>query len=431
MKVLVVGSGGREHALAWKIKQSPKVRKLYCAPGNAGIAGEAECVPMAGDDVTSLVKFAKAKAVDLVVIGPEAPLTLGLTDLLEAEGILAFGCSRAAAELEGSKVFAKELMKKYHIPTAKFGIFEDPALAKDYIRDRKGQQVVKADGLAAGKGVIVCDSKGEAIRAIEQIMEQRAFGDAGKRVVIEKRMVGEEASFLAFTDGETVLPLASCQDHKAIHDDDKGPNTGGMGAYSPAPVVTRQLHDRIMKDVMVPAVKAMKAEGRLYQGVLYAGIMVTESGIEVLEFNARFGDPETQPLLFRMKSDIVDLLIACARADGSLASMKIEWYPDPAVCVVMASQGYPGHYDKGHEIHGLAEAAKLDNAYVFHAGTSVKDGKTVTSGGRVLGVTARGPDIPAAIEAAYAAVKTISWKGAYYRTDIGKKALKRCGCESK
>jgi phosphoribosylamine--glycine ligase len=427
MKVLVIGAGGREHALAWKIKQSKKVDKLYCAPGNAGIAKEAECVPMAADDVASLVKLAKGKAMDLVVIGPEAPLTLGLTDMLEKEGILVFGCGKAAAELEGSKVFAKELMKKYHIPTASFGVFEDPSLAKDYVRDRKGQQVVKADGLAAGKGVIVCSSKGEAIKAIEDIMEKRVFGDAGKRVVIEKRLTGEEASFLAFTDGETVLPLASCQDHKAIFDDDKGPNTGGMGAYSPAPVVTRQLHDRIMKDVMIPTVKAMKAEGKPYKGVLYAGIMITETGIEVLEFNARFGDPETQPLLFRMKSDIVDLLIACAKSDGSLAKMKIEWHPDPAVCVVMASAGYPGHYDKGLEIHGLDKASKLDKTYVFHAGTSLKDGKTITAGGRVLGVTARGQDIPSAIEAAYAAVKTISWKGAYFRTDIGKKALKRCG----
>jgi phosphoribosylamine--glycine ligase len=425
MKVLVVGGGGREHALAWKIAQSEQVEKVYCAPGNAGMVKDAECVPVPADDVDALVKTAVEKAVDLAVIGPEAPLTMGLTDVLEEKGILVFGCSRAAAEIEGSKVFAKELMKKHHIPSASFGVFDDPALARDYIRDRNNPQVVKADGLAAGKGVIVCDNNGDAINAVELIMEERAFGDAGDRVVIEKRLVGEEASFLAFTDGETVLPMASSQDHKAIYDGDKGPNTGGMGAYSPAPVVTGDLHEKIMSEIMIPTVEAMKKEGRPYKGVLYAGIMVTDSGTQVLEFNARFGDPETQPLLFRMKSDIVDFMVACAKADGSLKSMSIDWYEQPTVCVVMASKGYPGKYDKGIVISGLDDVSNLPETYVFHAGTAEKDGNIVTAGGRVLGVTARGRDIPGAIENAYKAVKKISWDGIYYRTDIGKKALNR------
>jgi phosphoribosylamine--glycine ligase len=425
MKVLVVGAGGREHALVWKIGRSDRVEKVYCAPGNAGMAKQAELVPVSAEDVNALVGAAVEKAVDLVVIGPEAPLTMGLSGALEEKGIMVFGCSKAAAEIEGSKVFAKELMKKYNIPSASFGVFEDTALAKDYIRDRNKPQVVKADGLAAGKGVIVCDNHGDAIKAVEQIMEERAFGDAGDRVVIEDRLKGEEASFLAFTDGEAVLPLASSQDHKAIYDGDKGPNTGGMGAYSPAPVVTEKLHKKIMSEIMIPTVKAMKKEGRLYKGVLYAGVMVTDSGTQVLEFNARFGDPETQPLLFRMKSDIVDFMVACAKADGSLKKMSIEWYDQPTVCVVMASKGYPGKYEKGLPVSGLEEVANLPETFVFHAGTAQKDGDIVTAGGRVLGVTARGKDIPDAIKNAYKAVETISWDGAYYRTDIGKKALNR------
>jgi phosphoribosylamine---glycine ligase len=424
MKVLVVGGGGREHALCWKLRQSPGVAKLWCAPGNAGIAQEAECLALAADDVAGLLRTVKEKAVDLVVIGPEAPLTLGAADGLAAQGTLVFGASRAAAEIEGSKVFGKELMARHGIPSAGFGVFDEPAAARAYIARQTRPLVVKADGLAAGKGVIVCRDAQEALAAVELIMEAKAFGAAGSRVVVEERLFGEEASFLAFTDGEQVVPLASAQDHKAIHDDDQGPNTGGMGAYSPAPVVTAALHELVMERVMVPTVRAMAREGRPYRGVLYAGLMITPAGPLVLEFNARFGDPETQPLLFRMGSDILPLLLACARADGTLAGLSIDWL-DPSVCVVMAARGYPGDYKKGYEISGLPAAAALPDTFVFHAGTAQAGGKTVTAGGRVLGVTARGRDVAAAIAAAYRAVRLISWDGAYYRTDIGRKALAR------
>lgn len=425
MKVLVVGGGGREHALCWKIRQSPLVEKVYCAPGNAGIAADAECLAVAADDLAGIEREVSARGVELVVIGPEAPLTLGLTDRLQQKGVLVFGASQAAAELEGSKIFAKELMRDHGIPTAAFAIFDDPAAARKYVRAAKVPQVVKADGLAAGKGVIVCRDAAEAEAAVAEVMEKKAFGAAGNRLIAEDRLIGEEASFLAFTDGETVVPMASSQDHKAVFDNDQGPNTGGMGAYSPAPVVTAALHDRIMNEVMIPTVRAMKKIGRLYRGVLYAGIMVTADGPMTLEFNARFGDPETQPLLFRMKSDVVPFLIACARADGSLSKMKIEWYDETAVCVVMAAGGYPGSYEKGKPISGIDEANWLDKTYVFHAGTKLVDGKVVTNGGRVLGVTARGKDTAAAIAAAYQAVKRISWDGAFCRSDIGKKALTR------
>jgi phosphoribosylamine--glycine ligase len=426
MKVLVVGGGGREHALAWKIRQSPLVERVFCAPGNAGIEREAECLPVAADDLAGLARLVKERGIELAVIGPEAPAILGLADRLQEQGVTVFGVSQAAAELEGSKIFAKELMRDAGIPTADFRVFTDAGQARAYVRGAGRPQVVKADGLAAGKGVIVCRGREDAEAAVAEVMEKKAFGAAGNRLVVEDRLEGEEASFLAFTDGETVIPLASSQDHKAIYDGDQGPNTGGMGAYSPAPVVTAALHDQIMNQVMIPTVRAMKKMGRLYRGVLYAGIMVTADGPMTLEFNARFGDPETQPLLFRMQSDIVPLLLACAR--GTLAGMKIEWTPEPAVCVVMASSGYPGSYRKGLPIHGLEKADAPPRAYVFHAGTAKKDGGIVTAGGRVLGVTARGQDIPRAIYNAYEAVKLISWNGAYYRTDIGKKALARKDC---
>jgi phosphoribosylamine---glycine ligase len=423
MKVLVVGAGGREHALAWKISQSDKVEKVYCTPGNAGISHDAECLTVQADDLEGIVSIAEQKKVGLVMVGPEVPLTMGITDMLEEKGIPVFGCSRKAAELEGSKAFSKELMKKYNIPTSEFGVFDDPEKAKQFAKDFQGKLVVKADGLAAGKGVIVCDNLDEAVLAIENIMEKREFGEAGDKIVLEERLFGEEASFLAFTDGETVLPMASSQDHKAIFDGDKGPNTGGMGAYTPAPVVSAKLHDEIMETIMIPTVKAMHDMGRPYKGVLYAGVMVTEKGPMVLEFNARFGDPETQPLMFRMKSDIVDFLMACAIPDGSLKDMEMKW-KDPTVTVVMAADGYPGSYKKGFEISGIDNANKLDETYVFHAGTAMKDGKLVTSGGRVLGVTSCGKDIEAAINNAYKAVDKISWEGAYCRKDIGQKALK-------
>ncbi|OGP59302.1 MAG: phosphoribosylamine--glycine ligase [Deltaproteobacteria bacterium RBG_13_61_14] len=423
MKLLLVGSGGREHALVWKLKQSAKVDKIFCAPGNAGIAEQAECLPVKGEDIEGLLKVAKEKKVDLTVVGPEAPLTLGIVDRFSAAGLRVFGPSQAAARIEGSKAFMKDLMKKYRIPSAAFATFDSPEKAKAYLKKVGAPIVVKADGLAAGKGVILCQTLPEAEAAIDQIMVKKEFGPAGDKVVIEEFLTGEEASFLAFTDGEAVLPLASCQDHKAIFDNDQGPNTGGMGAYSPAPVVTPQIYQQIIDQVMVPTVRAMKAEGAPYRGVLYAGLMIGKGGVKVLEFNARFGDPETQPLLFRMKSDLLPLLEASA--DGSLKGMKIEWHDQPAVCVVMASKGYPGSYEKGFPITGLPEANALPDTFVFHAGTALKDGKVVTAGGRVLGVTARGKDIKAAIDRTYQAVKKIRWDGAYYRTDIGRKALVR------
>jgi phosphoribosylamine---glycine ligase len=424
MKVLVVGGGGREHALSWKLSCSEKVDKVICTPGNAGIAADAELAPVGAEDIDGLIALADKEKPDLVVIGPEAPLVLGLSDTLRSKGFPVFGASQKAAEIEGSKVFSKELMKKYGIPTAPFAVFTEPAPAREYIKSSKAKLVLKADGLAAGKGVIVCDNESEALDAVTTIMEDKAFGSAGDKLLIEERLFGEEASFLAFTDGEVVIPLASSQDHKAVYDGDKGPNTGGMGAYSPAPVVTDELHKIIMDRIMIPTVKAMAEEGRKYTGVLYAGVMVTDDGPQVLEFNARFGDPETQPLMFRMKSDVVDFMMACAKADGSLAGMEMEWH-EPTVCVVMAAGGYPGSYEKGKIISGLDEAAKLDLVKVFHAGTSEKDGNIVTSGGRVLGVTARGTDVKSAIDKAYEAVGSISWDGVYYRKDIGQKALNR------
>jgi len=422
MKVLVVGGGGREHALCWKIAQSDRVEKVFCAPGNAGIEKEAECLAVGAEDLDGIVKAARQKGVDLVVIGPEAPLAMGLADRLEAEGIRAFGASKEAAELEGSKAFAKNIMKKYSVPTADFQVFQDPAKAKHYIKSASTRLVVKADGLAAGKGVIVCESKDQALDAVELIMEKKQFGAAGDKVVVEERLEGEEASFLAFTDGEHVLPLASSQDHKAIYDGGRGPNTGGMGAYSPAAVVTDELHKKIMERVMEPVVRGMAEEGRTCKGVLYAGLMIKDGEPGVLEFNVRFGDPETQPLLFRMESDIMEFIEACVAADGSLKGMEIKW-GRPSVCVVMASDGYPGRYQKGFEIKGLDRAEKMEDVYVFHAGTANKDGRIVTAGGRVLGVTARGADVPDAISRAYRAVRVISWDGAYCRTDIGNKAL--------
>jgi phosphoribosylamine--glycine ligase len=429
MKVLVVGGGGREHTLVWKIAESPKVDMIYCAPGNAGVPDcmvkgvKAENLPVQADDIDELLKVVKEKEIGLTVIGPEVPLTMGLADRLEKEGMKVFGPTQAGAELEGSKAFSKELMKKYGIPTADFEKFTSAEEARAYVKKIDAPVVIKADGLAAGKGVILCEKLEEAEEAIKLIMDDKAFGDAGDVLVVEEFLRGEEASFLAFTDGETVLPMVSSQDHKAIYDGDKGPNTGGMGAYSPAPVVTDEMFEKAMKEVMIPTVEAMKKEGRPYKGVLYAGLMIKDGEAKVLEFNCRFGDPECQPLLFRMKSDLVEIMEAVA--DGKLSEKTIEWDEKPAVCVVMAAGGYPGNYKKGHEISGIQDANALEDTYVFHAGTSDKDGKTVTAGGRVLGVTARGQDIEKAIKAAYKAVDKISWEGAYCRKDIGKKALSR------
>jgi phosphoribosylamine--glycine ligase len=423
MRVLVVGSGGREHALVWKLKQSPRIKQVFAAPGNAGIAELAECADIGASEVRRVADFAVSRGIDLTVVGPEVPLTLGIVDEFEARGLRIFGANQKAAELEGSKVFAKRLMKKYKIPTGFFQTFYRAEDAKRYIQDVGAPIVVKADGLAAGKGAIVCQTVKEALGAVRMIMEDRVFGDAGEKVVVEEFLSGEEASFLAFTDGETVLPLASSQDHKAVLDDDKGPNTGGMGAYSPAPVVTDAVHQKIMNQVMIPTVKAMAAEGRPYRGVLYAGLMIKGGEIKALEFNARFGDPEAQPLFIRMQSDLLPILEAVI--DGRLHDVEIEWSQEPAVCVVMASGGYPGVYEKGKVISGLRAASRLKDVVVFHAGTALAGGKVVTSGGRVLGVTAVGKDISEAIARAYRTVEKIRWDGVHYRTDIGKKALHR------
>jgi phosphoribosylamine--glycine ligase len=423
MKVLVVGGGGREHALVWKIAQSPRVKRVYCAPGNAGISEQATIVPIKANDLNGLLEFALKEKIDLTVVGPEDPLTRGIVDLFESKGLLIFGASGKAAEIEGSKAFAKEIMKKYYIPTAFCGIFDKRDDAVKYIRKVGAPVVVKADGLAAGKGVIICKTVEEAVQAVDEIMVKKIFGEAGNRVVVEEYLVGEEASYIAFTDGKTILPLASSQDHKAIFDGDQGPNTGGMGAYSPAPVVTDEVHGKIIEKILRPIIYGMGEEGRPYKGVLYAGLMIHEGHPKVLEFNARFGDPETQPVLMRMKGDIVSILEACMR--GTLAQHRIEWDNRSSVCVVMASKGYPGDYEKGKAIKGLEEVSRMEGVFVFHAGTARQDGQIATNGGRVLGVTGLGEDIPRAIEKTYRAVRKISWDGVYYRTDIGQKALCR------
>jgi phosphoribosylamine--glycine ligase len=423
MKILVIGGGGREHALVWKIAQSPAVRKIYCAPGNAGIAKQAECLPFSAEDVNPLADWAEKERIDLTVVGPEAPLTLGIVDTFEARGMKIFGPSRKAAEIEASKAFAKDLMKKYGLPAGESETFEDHGAAVRYVKNKGAPLVVKADGLAAGKGVIICRTLEEALAALDLIMIKKAFGQAGRKAVVEEFLEGEEASFLAFSDGETALPLPTSQDHKAIYDGDQGPNTGGMGAYSPAPVVSEKIHREVMNTIVIPAVRGMAAEGRRYRGVLYAGLIIRDGKPKVLEFNARLGDPETQPLLMRMKSDLIPVLQATT--EGKLAGLKVEWDPRPTVCVVMASGGYPGSYEKGKVISGLEEAAKVPGAFVFHAGTALKDGTVVTNGGRVLGVTALGEGIGEAIRRAYDAAARISWEGAYYRKDIGQKALVR------
>lgn len=421
MKVLIIGGGGREHALAWKIKQSPKVNRIFCAPGNPGTADIAENVDIAADDVDGLLHFALEKEIDLTIVGPEQPLVMGICDRFREKGLRIFGPSAKAAQIEGNKVFCKDLMKKYRIPTAEYQTLESPEDEVGLFETAKGPIVVKASGLAAGKGVLICRDIQEAKLAVKKIMVDKAFGDSGNQVVVEEFLEGQEVSVLAFTDGKTVIPLESAQDHKAAYDGDKGPNTGGMGAYSPAPALTEPLRKIVMDEILLPAVRAMEKENCPYQGILYAGLMLTKDGIKVLEFNARFGDPETQPLLMRLRSDIVPLFEACI--DGNLHEHSIEWKPMSSVCVVMASEGYPGSYPKGRPISGLTEAANLENIMVFHSGTKWADGKIVTNGGRVLGVTAMGEDIKSAIERAYEAVDKISWQGAHYRKDIGNRAI--------
>lgn len=423
MKVLVIGSGGREHALVWKISQSKRVEKIYCAPGNAGISRDAECVTVAADDVQGLVRFARKEEIDLTIVGPEVSLALGVVDRFKKQGLRIFGPSRKAAILEGSKVFTKKIMKKYDIPSADFHVFRNRELAHACVERTGAPIVVKADGLAAGKGVIVARTVAEARAAVDLIMRDKAFGAAGNQVVVEEFMQGEEASFLAFTDGKTVLPLPTSQDHKAILDGDQGPNTGGMGAYSPAPVVTAELEQKIMERIMLPTVKAMALEGRPYKGILYAGLMITDGVAKVVEFNCRFGDPEAQPLLMRLQTDLIDIIEAVLEERLHEVALKIE--PRPAVCVVMSAGGYPGSYKKGLEIKGLDKAGQQPFVEIFHAGTTMKKKKIVTAGGRVLGITALGDDLEDAISRAYATVNLINWPGSYYRKDIGQKALQR------
>lgn len=419
MKVLVVGSGGREHALCWKIAQRPDT-EVYVAPGNIGMVDVATLVNIKVDDIAGLVDFAKAEGIDLTVVGPELPLTLGIVDAFQEAGLACFGPNKAAAKLEGSKAFSKELMKKYGIPTASFDTFTDVDKAKAFVDEIGVPCVVKADGLAAGKGVIICMTREEADKAIEDMLTDHAFGDASATIVIEEYMVGPEVSVLAFADGKTVLPMVSAQDHKRIFDGDKGPNTGGMGAYSPAPVYTEALSAEVNKTIIEPTIAAMAAEGTPFTGILYTGLMLTEKGPRVLEYNVRFGDPETQPIMVRMKSDIVALFQACV--DGKLDEATLEWHDESAVCVIMASGGYPASSEKGVPIHGLDDIA-AEEAIVFHSGTAEKDGEIVTNGGRVLGVTAKDATIKGAIDKAYAAVEKINFDHMQFRRDIGARAL--------
>lgn len=419
MKVLVVGSGGREHALCWKIAQRPDT-EVYVAPGNIGMVDVATLVNIKVDDIAGLVDFAKAEGIDLTVVGPELPLTLGIVDAFQEAGLACFGPNKAAAKLEGSKAFSKELMKKYGIPTASFDTFTDVDKAKAFVDEIGVPCVVKADGLAAGKGVIICMTREEADKAIEDMLTDHAFGDASATIVIEEYMVGPEVSVLAFADGKSVLPMVSAQDHKRIFDGDKGPNTGGMGAYSPAPVYTEALSAEVNKTIIEPTIAAMAAEGTPFTGILYTGLMLTEKGPRVLEYNVRFGDPETQPIMVRMKSDIVALFQACV--DGKLDEATLEWHDEAAVCVIMASGGYPASSEKGVPIYGLDDIA-AEEAIVFHSGTAEKDGEIVTNGGRVLGVTAKDATIKGAIDKAYAAVEKINFDHMQFRRDIGARAL--------
>jgi len=423
MNVLIIGNGGREHALAWKLKQSPLVERLFVAPGNAGTASVAENVDISPTDFPRLIKFAKQNDIELTVVGPEAPLTLGIVDAFSAEKLRIFGPSKAAAELEGSKVFCKNLLRHADVPTGDYRVFRNAESAITFLKDREDVPVVvKADGLAAGKGVIVCAGRAEALDAVDRIARQREFGSAGDQLVIEERLDGEEASVLAITDGQTIVTLPATQDHKRAHDGDTGPNTGGMGAYCPAPLIDDEMLHRIEEHVLVPTVHAMKRSRRPFRGVLYAGLMMTNQGAKVLEYNVRFGDPECQPLLLRLKTDLMEVLLATT--EGRLDELPpLEWDPRPAVCVVMASEGYPGKYARHKPIRGLDEAARLPDVQVFHAGTSLRDGQVVTDGGRVLAVTALGTTIPAAKLNAYTAVKAIRWDGAWCRKDISDKAL--------
>ncbi len=423
MKVLVVGSGGREHALCWAIAKSSKLSKLYCAPGNAGIADVAECLDIGGEDVDGVVSFAKDNAIDLVVVGPEAPLVLGMVDKLEEAGIKAFGPSAAAAVLEGSKGFMKDMCAKAGVPTAAYGRFTDAEKAKEFIRENGAPIVVKTDGLAAGKGVIICQNTEAAERAVDDMMGDKIFGDAGNEIVIEDFLTGEECSFFALVDGERAVPLAAAQDHKAAYDGDKGPNTGGMGAYSPTPIATPEICDKIMETAITPLIKTMAAEGCPYKGVLFCGLMVENGVPTVLEYNIRFGDPECQVLMMRWKSDVLEALQAAA--EGRLDDIQLDWHDETAMVVVMAAEGYPGSYEKGTEIKNITTANEVENAFVFHAGTKADNDKVLAVGGRVLGVTGRGKSVSEAQATTYQAVDAIDWPQGFCRRDIGWRALER------
>jgi len=423
MQVLVIGGGGREHTLVWKLAQSKKVTKLYAAPGNPGMKDLAECVDLDIADLDGLADWAEKHAIDLTVVGPEAPLVAGIVDVFKARGLTIFGPSAKAAEIEGSKIFSKELMEKYGVPTAFFKVCDNLADARAFVEEKGAPIVIKADGLAAGKGVVVAMTKAEALAALDEMMGAHKFGSAGNRVVIEEFMEGEEASLLAFTDGKTIVPMLAAQDHKRVNDGDQGPNTGGMGAYCPAPVMTDALKEKTVKEVLRPIVDALAKEGRPYSGCLYAGLMIKGDSVKVVEFNARFGDPETQVVLPLLKSDLAEIMVACA--NGTLTPDLVEWSDKAAVCVVMASGGYPASYKKGIPITGLKAANAMDDVVVFHAGTREEDGKILTNGGRVLGVTAVADDIPSAQQKAYDAVDKIHFDGAHYRQDIAWRALRR------
>ena len=422
MRILVIGGGGREHALVWKLAQSPQVDKIFVCPGNPGMKNLAECIALPLTDLEKVADFAQQEAIDLTVVGPEATLVAGIVDVFSKRGLAIFGPTAAAAEIEGSKAFSKQLMAKYGIPTAFFKVCEDIPTAKAYIEEKGAPIVVKADGLAAGKGVVVAMTKAAALAAVDDMMGDLKFGGAGARVVLEEYMEGEEASLLAFTDGETIVPMLAAQDHKRVNDGDEGPNTGGMGAYAPAPVMTDILKEKCVELVLKPTIEAMKAEGRPYKGCLYAGLMIKGDDIKVVEFNARFGDPETQVVLPLLASDLVDVMLACAQ--GRLGEIEVKWSDAATVCVVMASGGYPESYKQGLPITGLEAAGALPDTIVFHAGTKEVDGEIVTAGGRVLGITAIGKDIRAAKNKAYAAVEHIKFTDAHYRHDIAWRALR-------
>ncbi len=429
MKVFVIGSGGREHALIWKIKQSPAVKKIYCAPGNGGIADLAECVNISADDIKGLLKFAKTKRIDLTVAGPEAPLVAGIVDAFEKEKLDIFGPRQQAAQLEGSKVFAKEFMTRWKIPTASFAVFTQMSKAQDYIKSTNYPLVIKADGLAAGKGVLICQNFSQAQDAVVKIMQEKIFEEAGNKVVIEECLEGEEISLLAICDGHDYVLLASAQDHKRIFDDDLGPNTGGMGAYSPASIIDEGMLKKIEEVIIQPTIRGMEQEGNPFTGVLYAGLMITVESPMVLEYNVRMGDPETQAILPRLNSDLFKILFASAR--GKLKGQRLRWDNRPCVCVVLSSGGYPGKYEVGKEIFGLESAAKERHTFVFHAGTKKEGNRFVTSGGRVLGVASLGKNIAEAIPRAYQSVEKIQFDKCFFRRDIGAKAMMKPNARSR